>query len=349
MASKGPASGTQLTEQELNVHLEAQDQSIGKLEKGLAEVQFGFTALTKELVRLASLIDAGIKKEGTASSADPAAPPPVSDPAADRIRVLEEQLNALRAESLLGKGKKPETPPNSSQAPPETLSKSMFLDFSEGGEGTTTADKFGEVARVLSKELKQVGSSSLKKNKMKSAASFILWEKRFRKKLMELEDPVALKRYLDFVGIVSFVARHETWPIARAYAWRWIKLDRKAMKKAKKGEAANPPTSSEISAELLMRAKLKAGTVPRDEGGKKKKVCFVCNQSGHYAAACTVPCSVCGGRGHPSSRCFRAQDTPGSQHAPGGQVGGSLLHVPPTPVCGKCGKEGHAAAQCRVR
>lgn len=331
------------------MHLEKQSEQVARLERGLGDMQSSMSALMERLALISASLEGGIKKEPSPSpSAHSSAP--ASDPGADRIRALEDQLASLRAEALMGKIKQ-EKAPEAGQVPPEKFSKSMFLDISEGGEGTTTADKFGEVARALGKELKQVGSSSLKKNKLKTAASFLLWEKRFRKKLGDLEDLAALKRYLDFVGTISFVARHESWPVARYYAWRWLKLDRKALKKVSKGKPAHPPLAAEISNELLMRAKLKASAPAKDEGGKRKKSCFACGGQGHFASACTVPCSNCGGKGHAPSKCFREKQAsgPASQSSQGSQLGGPLLHPQNPPVCSKCGRENHTAAQCRVR
>lgn len=204
------------TEEELNVYLERQAEQVARLERGLSDVH---SAMAVMMDKISKAFEGGIKKENSPpNTAAPAAPP--ADQSADRICALEEQLATLWAEAMMGNMKKEKHPESSASSPPENLSKSMFVDISEGGEGTTTVDKFGEVARALGKELKNVGSSSLKKNKLKSAASFQLWEKRFRKKISELQDIAALKRYLDFVGVVSFVTRHESWPVARYYAWR---------------------------------------------------------------------------------------------------------------------------------
>lgn len=333
--TKEKVSGTQLGRDEI---VDENAVAIEKLERNYSELKDSMA----EMLRLFTAF--AVKHE----RADPPAREKEKQTKLD-IEDLEDEVEKLKKSSAAGPGK--------AKFDPAKLKKSMFLDISYHEEdGEEVADKFGEVARALGKELKAVGNTSSKKKKLKSAPSFILWEKRFRKRLRLLTDLDAVSRYLDFVGTVSFIARHESWSVARSYAWEWLKLDARARSVAEKGGADSAPDAGEISNALLMKAKLKAAKVVKsDASGRKKGTCYACGATGHWASSCTVPCAKCGVVGHNAQRCFRGNEKSaqgGAQQGASANMGGPALHTAspsPASVCSKCRQTGHTAAQCHHR
>lgn len=259
---------------------------------------------------------------------------------------MEDLRDPFLVDSIMGKGK-------------------IAAELGKNCESEDEEDKLGSVARLLSKELKSLGKSS-KKHKLKEAGSFAEWERIFMKRIHVLEDMDSIKRYLLFVKTINNINRYKSWHVARAYAWIWLKKDGIAAKKHEKGEFSAPPSADEIVQDFFMRAEMKASKFSKEDktagSASRKKGCFACGVVGHIAKVCLVPCSNCGGTGHHSSRCFRAQNPQGSvpfkvQAQPGQSfpMGGPALlpasaPLLPTPtVCGKCGRQGHPSAQCNTR
>lgn len=294
-------------------------------------------------------------------------PPPEPKKASKGKQPVQEKL--LRIEDLQSKEQsilrsvmgKDDSDSDDSSLP---VDSSMFINFSNKKEEDSDDDRLGSVARVLSKELKTLGKAS-KKHKLKEAKSFAEWQRVFNKRVASMESLDGIKRYLLFVETVNNINRYKSWPVARAYAWIWLKKDSEAAKKSATGGFSNPPEAASIVQDFFIRAEMKAAKSSKEDKGsssipKKSSFCFACGATGHFAKACTTPCSVCGVPGHNAARCFQAPAArnqvrgapqPGQSNPLGGPVlmpaSAPLL---PTPiVCGKCKQQGHSAAQCNMR
>jgi hypothetical protein len=116
---------------------------------------------------------------------------------------------------MIGKdGKKPATAP----AAADPRKPSMFIDLSVDDDDGGAAGKFGNIAKILGKELKSIYDSSTKKSKLKTAGSFAKWERKFNKHLRKLDDVAVIIHYLEFVAVVNKLNRFKSWPVACAYA-----------------------------------------------------------------------------------------------------------------------------------
>jgi hypothetical protein len=318
-----------------------------------AELEAKVSGHSVQMDRLTVMVEKVLKEFELANSR--ASQPIKQEPADNTLNVNDlKSVDNAYISSMMGKDeKKPATAP----AATDPRKPSMFINLSVDDVDGGAAGKFGNIAKILGKELKSIYDSSTKKSKLKTASSFAEWERKFNKHLRKLDDVAIIICYLEFVAVVNKLNCFKSWPVACAYTWLWLKTDAAATK----GKVP-PLNASEISSDLLFRAeakaaesKLKSTTPAGSSGSKKTKYpCFNC-MGPHFVSLCPYLCPLCGSKSHSQQRCpcvlFQTQ----SQPQAGVYVGGPQL-VPTGPpllqtpiVCFKCCQPGHTAAHCHMR
>lgn len=286
------------------------------------------------------------------------------EPSASTPHGMDDKLtlgdldNNLLLNSVMGKTATRATAPKVSHA-------SKFIDLTGGDTDNDISTKLGKVAKDWGKDLKTLSNAYTTKTKYKEASSYAEWARYMLKRIIKLQDVIAIRRYNHLLLVVNRINHAKGWDHAHAYALVWMKRDQEAAKVADedvdKARKLLPPM--EIDSEILMLAEIKmeklvAKHKKKDakdpkKASKSSASCFACGKVGHWANTCTVPCAACGMKGHNAGNCFRAQFTNTSQPAQGAIMGGPVLQpasAPTTaPVCGKCGRMGHTTAQCRSK
>lgn len=205
-------------------------------------------------------------------------------------------------DTVMGKG----AAPHLVVAPKPKTSKSG--DF-QGKLLDLTSDSDSDSERVdpavaqlvsgLSKQRKKNKKNLALRKKLKVAASFAQYSRQVLKLInvkKELQD-----RFCGLLYWVNWLAKHEGWPVGRAYGNLWLKLAEQAEKKG-----GTPPPHDHLDSVLHTKAVAKAKKAiekPATSGSNGLKLsdkvansypCENCSTPGHWATTCKDLCKYCG-------------------------------------------------------